>query len=61
MDDTTKAVLLDAAEYERMRDLAALGSEEESIRQSEEDIRMNRVYPAREVLEEIRQQLGLPR
>ncbi len=59
--DTPRAVLLDAEEYERLRHLAALASEEEGIRQGEEDIEMGRVYPAEIVLEEIRQKLGLPR
>lgn len=56
-----KAVLLSIDEFERLQDLAALASEDEALRQAEEDVRMGRVCPAAEVLEEIRQQLGLPR
>ncbi len=56
-----EAILLDPVLYERLRDLAALASEEEGIRQGEEDIRMGRTRPAREVLEEIRVALGIPR
>ena len=61
VEDEPQAVLLDAREYDRLRGLAALASEDEGIRQGEEDIEMGRVYPAHEVLEEIRQKLGIPR
>ena len=54
-------VVLDAGEYQRLKDLAAHASEAEGIRQGEEDIRMGRTRPAREVLEEIRLRLGISR
>lgn len=61
VQEKPRAVLLSIDEYERLRHLAALASEDEGIRQGEEDIRMGRVYPAEQVLDEIRQQLGLLR
>ena len=61
VNGNAEAILQDPVLYERLRDLAALVNEEEGIRQGEEDIRMGRTRLAREVLEEIRIALGIPR
>ncbi|QMV20026.1 prevent-host-death protein [Granulicella sp. 5B5] len=50
-----------AEEYQRQLDLAAEADEQEGIRQAREDIAAGRVYPAREVFEEMRQKYGIPR
>lgn len=57
----SKAVLLSINEFERLRDLAALASEDEGIRQGEEDVRMGRVSSVKDAFDEIRQTLGLAR
>ncbi len=56
-----EAVVLDALAYQKLEDLAALASEEEGLRQGEEDIRLGRIEPARKVFEELRRDLDLPR
>ena len=57
----TEAVVLDALAYQKLQDLAALASEEEGLRQGEEDIRACRMQSAREALEEIRLASGISR
>ncbi len=54
-------VVLDAGEYQRLKDLAAHASEEEGIRQGEEDFRMGRTHSVEEVFAEIRRITGLAR
>ncbi len=61
VEEAPQAVLLDAREYDRLRNLADLASEEEGIRQGEEDFEMGRSYPIEEVFEEIRRKFGLSR
>ena len=61
IDGRVEAVVLDAAEYQRLLNLAALADEAEGIRQGEEDIRMGRTQPLREAFEEIRRTLGFSR
>ena len=61
VEGKVEAVLLDMAEYDRLKDLAALASEEQGLLQGQEDIQMGHVRPAHEVLEELRQMLAIPR
>lgn len=49
-----EVVLQSAAEYQRLRDIAAKADWEEGVRQGLEDVRNGRVYPLKEVLDEIR-------
>ncbi|MGA1981944.1 MAG: type II toxin-antitoxin system Phd/YefM family antitoxin [Acidobacteriaceae bacterium] len=56
-----EAVLQDPAEYQRLRDLAAIAEEDEAIRQGMEDVRAGRVRPAREVFKELRAKYRIPR
>jgi prevent-host-death family protein len=56
-----EAVVQSAAEYQRLLDLAALGSEEEAIRQGLEDMREGRTRPLNEVVEEMRRKHAIPR
>ena len=46
---------------QRLLDIAARADEREGIRQGEEDIKMGRTRPAREVLEEFRRTHKIPR
>ncbi len=56
-----EAVVLDALAYQKLEDLAALASEEEGLRQGEEDVRLGRTEPARQVFEELRRDRGISR
>jgi prevent-host-death family protein len=56
-----EAVVQDAAAYQRLLDLAALGSEEEAIRQGLEDLREGRTRPLNEVVEGMRRKHAIPR
>ena len=56
-----EAVIQSAAEYQRLLNLAALGSEEEAIRQGLEDMREGRTRPLNEVVEEMRRKHAIPR
>lgn len=56
-----EAVVQSAAEYQRLLDLAALGSEEEAIRQGLEDMQEGRTRPLNEVVEEMRRKHAIPR
>jgi prevent-host-death family protein len=55
-----EAVVQDAAAYQRLLDLAALGSEEEAIRQGLQDMREGRTRPAREFFNEFRKKHRIP-
>jgi prevent-host-death family protein len=55
------AVLQDAESYQRLLDLAADASFEESIRQARDDIEHGRTAPARELFATLRTEYGLPR
>lgn len=50
-----------ADEYQRQLDLAAQADEQEGLRQADEDIAQHRVYPARQVFDEMRTKYGIPR
>lgn len=56
-----KAVVQDAAAYQRLLDLAAQNDAREGIRQGLEDAAESRTRPAREVLGEFRSKYGIPR
>ena len=53
-------VCQDVEAYQRLLDLAALASEDEAIRQGEEDMRLGREQPAEEFFAEFRKKHGLP-
>lgn len=55
------AVVQDAEAYQRLLDLAAEAGAAEGIRQGQEDVANGRSRPAREVLDEIRADYGIPR
>jgi len=55
------AVVQDAEAYQRLLDLAAEASAAEGIRQGLEDLRAGRGRDAREVFDELRAELGIPR
>lgn len=56
-----EAIVQDAAEYQRLLDIAARADVYEALRQSEDDIAHGRVRPAEEVFKEFRRRHGLPR
>ncbi len=56
-----EAVVLDALAYQKLEDLAALASEEEGLRQGDEDVRLGRTEPARRVFEELRRDRDVSR
>ena len=55
------AVVLDAEAYQQLANLAAKANAAEGIRQGLEDLRKGRTRAAREVLDEIRADYGIPR
>ena len=55
------AVVQDAEAYQRLLDLAAEASAAVGIRQGLEDLRAGRGRDAREVFDELRAELGIPR
>ena len=55
------AVVQDAEAYQHLLDLAAEASAAEGIRQGMEDLARGRTRPAREVLDEIRDEHEIPR
>lgn len=56
-----EAIVQDAAEYQRLLDIAARADVYEAIRQGLDDIDHGRTRPAREVLDELRRRYGIPR
>ena len=56
-----EVVMLDAATYQELLDVAAEASAAEGIRQGLEDVREGRTRPAREVFAEIRADYDIPR
>ena len=56
-----EAIVQDAAEYQRLLDIAARADVYEALRQSEDDIAHGRVRPAEEFFKEFRRRHGLPR
>ena len=65
VDGKVELVVMDAREYARLKSLAELMDDDEgldeALQAAEEDIRMGRVRPAREVLDEIGRKLGFQR
>jgi len=59
VDGQPAAILQGPAEYQRLRDLAALADPEEGLRQGLEDIAAGRTRPAREVFAELREEYGI--
>jgi prevent-host-death family protein len=55
-----EAVVQDAEAYQRLLDIAAQADALEGIRQGLEDVRKGRVRPARQALEQFRQNRGIP-
>jgi prevent-host-death family protein len=55
------AVVQDAEAYQRLLDLAAEASAAEGIRQGLEDVARGRTREAREALDEMRAEYGIPR
>jgi len=55
------AVVQDAEAYQQLLDLAAEASAAEGIRQGLDDIANGRTRPAREALDEMRAEYGIPR
>jgi hypothetical protein len=56
-----EAVVQDAEAYQRLLDIAAQVDVLEGIRQSVEDMKAGRVYPARKFLQAFRRKHGIPR
>ncbi len=56
-----EAVVQDAEAYQRLLDIAAHADALEGIRQGLEDVKKNRVRPAREALEKFRQHHAISR
>ena len=56
-----EAIVQDAEAYQRLLDIAAQVDILEGIRQSLEDVKAGRVYPAREFLSAFRRKHGIPR
>jgi prevent-host-death family protein len=56
-----EAIVQDAAEYQRLLDIAARADVYEAIRQGLDDIEHGRTRPAREVFDELRRRYGIPR
>ncbi len=61
VEGKVEAVLQDAADYQRLLNIAARADAREGIRQGMEDIKHGRTKPAREALEEFRVRHGIPR
>ncbi len=59
VDGKPEVVLQDAAEYERLLDLAAEADANEGIRQGLEDVAAGRTRPAREVFAELSEEYGI--
>jgi prevent-host-death family protein len=56
-----EAVLQDAAEYQRLLDLAAQLDEREGVHQGDKDVAAGRTRPAKDVFDEMRKHYGIPR
>ena len=56
-----KAIVQDAAAYQRLLDLAARADVHEAIRQGLDDVARGRTRPAHAVFDEIRKKHGIPR
>jgi prevent-host-death family protein len=56
-----EAVVQDAAEYQRLLDIAARADVYEALRQGLDDVAHGRTRPAEEVFKEFRRRHGLPR
>ncbi|MEI6534812.1 MAG: type II toxin-antitoxin system Phd/YefM family antitoxin [Verrucomicrobiaceae bacterium] len=56
-----EAVVQDAESYQHLLDIAARADVNEAIRQGLDDVAHGRTRPAKEVLDEIRTQYGIPR
>ena len=61
VDGHPEFVIQEASAYQRLLDLAALGSAEEGIRQGLADLAAGRTRPASEVFDELRAKYGIPR
>ena len=61
VDGKAAAVLQDAAEDERLLDLAALAAEDEAVRQGDDDVKASRRRPAPAVFAAMRRQHALSR
>jgi prevent-host-death family protein len=55
-----EAVVQDAEAYQRLLDIAAQADALEGIRQGLEDVKKGRIRPARQALEQFRQNRGIP-
>jgi post-segregation antitoxin (ccd killing protein) len=53
--------VLSAEAYQHLLDEASLADEREGARQADEDIAAGRIYPAREVFDEMRKRYDIPR
>ena len=56
-----EAVLQDAADYQRLLDIAAQAEEDEAIRQGIEDMHAGPTRPLDEVFDEMRERYAIPR
>jgi len=61
VDGKPEIVIQEAAEYQRLLDLAAANDATEGIRQGLADAAAGRTRPAREVFDEFREKRGIPR
>jgi len=61
VDGKPEIVIQEAAEYQRLLDLAAANDATEGIRQGLADVAAGRTRPAREVFDEFREKRGIPR
>ena len=59
VDGQPEVVIQEAAEYQRLLDLAATADAEEDLRQGLEDIAEGRTRPAREVFAELREEYDI--
>lgn len=53
-------VIQEAADYQRLLDLASEADEQEGLRQALEDVAAGRTYPAEEVFAAMRRKHGIP-
>ena len=59
VDGKPEVVLAEAAEYERLLDIAAAATDDEDLRLSLEEMAAGHTRPAREVFAELREEYGI--
>jgi prevent-host-death family protein len=61
VNGVSRAVIQDAASYQRLLDIAALADEREGVRQGDEDVAAGRTRPAKDVFNDLRKRYAIPR